>query len=140
VRPFCAAYGLNVSQRETADSILRELREEAAKYREAHKADFEKLETDFAEIAKRPGDSKEDQQKNRDDRIALNKRQQRLEEAISVGMYNRLKDRLENIPTSDQRKLRDEHVSRMQRRAASRPAGATRPASTDSQPAQAAAN
>lgn len=146
VRTFKANYNLNPAQRETADSILRELREEAAKYREAKRDEFAELESSFAAVTRsEPAKSREEIEKRSAEIRKLNEKQKQIEHPISVDMFKRLKERLESIPTADQRKTHDEHLARLEQRVQTlRRAAQTRPASSrpsvaDSQPAQATA-
>lgn len=112
VRSFCAAYKLDKSQRDSAYSLLRELREEAKKYRESRKEEFEKLEADFEKVTSRDPNLSAEEVKERAEKIReLNDKQVKLEEPIAVEMFGRLKIGLEKVPTEDQRKAREQHMT-----------------------------
>lgn len=114
VRAFKRNYQLDRSQQEVADSILRELVEEAREYREANKDAFEQLNTALDALsAAPPTDDKEERKQRQEEFRKLYRRQQELEGKINTDMFNRLKVQLEKIPTIDQRKQREEHMTRL---------------------------
>jgi len=140
VRSFVEAYKLDAGQRQTAYSILRELRGQAARYREKHQKEFDDLDARFTQITQAdPKDPKKDAaelQRAREKLEELRQRRMKLEHPIRVELFNQLLARLERIPTEDQRQERQAHLNRLnarvgyKKRPATRPAGATQPATT----------
>jgi hypothetical protein len=114
VRAFKRNYYLDRSQQEVADSILRELIQEATKYREANKEAFAQLNAALDAFSSAPRTSDKEERKQRQQEFRkLYQRKEALEQKISVDMFNRLKAQLEKIPTVDQRKQREEHLNRL---------------------------
>lgn len=104
VRIFIVDYRLDEGQQATATSVLEELRKEAASYRLANKDEFAQLESQYQELTQAaPKTDPKELEAARKKREALDKKRERLEGAISVGMFNRLKQKLLTIPRSDQR-------------------------------------
>lgn len=111
VRMFSVRYGLDASQRETAQSVLRECRDRAAAYRDKHKADFEEVTTKLKEV--KESRSKDEvtkeslaaMQKNLDQ---IREKNAELEKPISEGIFNEFKQRLDQIPTKEQRAAFDQ--------------------------------
>lgn len=138
VRNFIVQYGLDKGQQETAYSILREVREEAKRYREAHKEELAQLDAAEAELYRsNPSieadpDDKEARKREADQ---IQERRARLEQPINVGLFNRLKKQLEDIPTADQRASYRERMDRLQARINQRRAANSRPAEAGTQPA-----
>lgn len=148
VMRFKQDYRLDAGQQDTADSVLRVLRQEATVYREAHKQEFADLEAKYKEIADStpqatPEAVKEAQQKRKE----LDRKREQLEKPISVEMFNRLKTQLLAIPRGDQKAAYEKREAKLSREAelarkaftarklttqpASRPAeGETQPADT----------
>ena len=142
VRIFIQNYQLDAGQAEAARSVLREMRTEAAAYREARQNAFEALEADYAELAAaEPKRDPEALAAARDRRKELDERRQSLEAPIAKDMFERLKRQLDMIPRADQRRAHNERQARLDRIAertrsqvAARLAPTTQPA-TDTAPA-----
>lgn len=133
VRWFIQQYDLDEGQKQTAYSVLREMREEAVKYREAHKDEYARLEAAEAHVAASGPKTDPDELKRlKDENAKMAERRRELDRPISVGMFNRLKTHLEGIPTSDQRQAREGKLSRL---AAMARRPATQPEVVASQPA-----
>ncbi|NLX14078.1 MAG: hypothetical protein GXY44_10550 [Phycisphaerales bacterium] len=135
VNSFVYRYGLDQGQRETAFSILRELKDEARRLREARGSDFERIENHRKELneqlAKQDGtEAIEEHQKKI---LALNADKQRLEAPIN-GLFNKLKDRLETIPNADQRRAYSARMAGLKRFVDKKRESETQPA-TETQPA-----
>jgi hypothetical protein len=114
VRNYIQMYNFDEGQRQTAYSILRELREEAARYREAHKAEFARLDAeDRALAASSPKDDPEELKRATEQTRLRTERRMELDRPISVDMFNQLRARLEQIPTADQREDRDRRMARL---------------------------
>lgn len=114
VRKFIQDYNLDEGQRRTAYSLLNELQRDARRYRESKAAEFAEIETKEAEFgAAGPQRNPEDLKKARAEFAKLRERRQELEKPISEGMFNRLKNGLENIPTADQRRAYEAHTARL---------------------------
>ena len=114
VRMFIVDYNLDESQQVTAHSVLNELRKEAAAYRQGHKDEFAELDAKYQELTQ--SDPKTDPvelAEARKKREVLDQKRQRLEGAISVGMFNRLKKKLLTIPRSDQRQTYEARKARL---------------------------
>ncbi len=143
VNRFIQDYRLEPGQQESAQSVLRTLREEAAAYREAHKDDFAQLDARYQEIfASAPKTNPEELEKAKAKRKDLDRRRQELEKPVSVDMFERLKRQLHAIPREDQRQAFTKREQRLKRtadeaREAFAARVATRPALT--QPAGTAA-
>jgi hypothetical protein len=104
VRIFIVDFRLDESQQATANSVLEELRKEAAAYRVGHKEEFAELDAKYQELTQSaPKTDPKELVEARTKREALDKKREQLEGAISVGMFNRLKQKLLTIPRSDQR-------------------------------------
>lgn len=142
VRVFTQTYSLDESQQQTAQSILREAKQQAAQYREAHKQELSAL--DAADQAAAQGAPKADpdelKRAQEETRQRLAKRRE-IEKPISE-MFERLKNKLNDLPTSDQRRAHEARVSKLgaiARKGASQPAGlvTTRPATQQAASAEA---
>lgn len=140
VRNFIASYNLDEGQRQTAYSILREAREEARRYRDSHKAEFAELEARQKELmASNPRDE-DDQKRIKEEGKKLTERRLELERPLNKDLFDRFKERLETIPTADQKAAYEarqnalkERLARLRRPA---PGTATLPAGTaETQPA-----
>ena len=104
VRMFIVDYRLDEAQQAASWSVLEDLRKEASAYRLAHKDAFTELEAKYLELAQAdPKTDPKELEKVRSKREALDKKREQLEGSISVGMFNRLKQKLSVIPRSDQR-------------------------------------
>lgn len=127
VRYFIQTYNLDEGQRQTAYSALRELQEEAKKYREAHKDRYAKLDAVEAQVAASgPKTDPEELKHLKEQNAKLAQQRRELDRPISEGMFNRLKNMLEAIPTSDQRLAREQKLAKLN--SFQPPAAATRPA------------
>jgi hypothetical protein len=114
VRSFILDYGLRPGQQETAYSILRELKKEAARYREKHATRFASLEARYNEIynsAKKT--TPEELKKAQETLKSLREEQLELERPIREELYNQLLRRLNRIPTQDQRRSYREHMGKL---------------------------
>jgi len=143
VKNFIAIYNLDSGQQQTALSVLRTLREEAARYRDAHKDEYSKLEAEEAAMAKaEPKTDHEDLKKSMDQARERMEHRRRLEKPIGE-MFVRLKNQLERIPTGDQRRARQAAMDKLaawSRRGSTKPAVITSaPASTQPEAAEASA-
>ncbi len=136
VRMFILDYRLDEGQQVTARSVLDELRKEAAAYRLAHKDEFADLDAKYQELTQaEPKTDPKELEAARQKREILDKRREKLEGAISVAMFNRLKQKLLTIPRSDQREAFEKHKARLdtvarQARAQMEARTATQPAAT----------
>jgi predicted nuclease with TOPRIM domain len=140
VRNFINQYNLDQGQRETAYSILREAREEAGRYRESHKAEFAELEARQKELAASNPDKEEDLKRIKEEGRKLTERRAELEKPLTEELFARFKERLDTIPTADQRAAYEarqtalkERLAKLRQsaRTATLPAGVgTRPAGT----------
>jgi len=139
VRSFIVEYNLDAGQQQTAYSILRELKDQAGRYREEHKQEFQEMEAKLAELSQgRPMTTDEERKNAREEHEKLEARQTDLERVIRVGMSNQLLARLDRIPTSDQRRTREARLHALNvrgGRATTAPATTTQPAGTTSRPA-----
>ena len=144
VRRFIEDYRLDQGQQETAQSILRQLRKEAADYREAHKSEFDELDAKYQGlIVVDPKTDPEQAERIKQERHKLDAQRERLARSISVSMFNRLKQKLQTIPRADQRQAYEQRRARLQQVAArarsayearvtgSRPAPASQPTERD---------
>ena len=141
VRSFIEAYNLDKGQQETARSILREMKDKAARYREKNKDKLASIENQLKALStsgakKTPADIEQAVKQRK-------KLQQSLAETykpIREGMWQELLHRLERIPTDDQRQARAAYSERLNKRlgrdkkpdvasSQSRPAATTQPAS-----------
>lgn len=134
VRAFIQMYSLDDSQQQSAQSLLREAKEQAAHYREAHKGELSELDAadkagSSAAIKQDPEERKRVQEEARH-RMEFRRE---LEKPISE-MFTRLKARLEELPTIEQRQGRQQRLAKLE---AIGKRGTTRPAITvlSSQPA-----
>lgn len=145
VRNFINQYNLNQGQRETAYSILREAREEAGRYRDSHKAEFAELEARQKELAASNPRDEDDQKRIKEEGRKLTERRAELEKPLSEELFARFKERLETIPTADQRAAYEtrqnalkDRLAKLRRTSttATLPAGVgTRPAGAETRPA-----
>lgn len=136
VRNFIARFDLNEGQQQTAQSILREAREEAARYRDSHKEEFAQLTAKQKELTASDPKSEAEVKQAKQDGRKLTERQAELEKPLNEDLFNRFKERLETIPTADQRAAYDarqaaikERLAKLRARATTAPA-TTRPAAT----------
>jgi hypothetical protein len=131
VRMFVQMYNLDESQRNTAYSVLRTMKEEATRYRDAKKEEFARLAAADAEAAKSGPKSDPDQLKAAQEEARRRVEARRELEQPIAAMFERLKAELQKIPTSEQRAAREAKIQKLQAMARG---GATRPA-TNSAPA-----
>ncbi|HSW47146.1 MAG TPA: hypothetical protein VLM89_16405 [Phycisphaerae bacterium] len=114
VRMFIVNYRLDDGQQSAANSVLDETRKEAAAYRLAHKDEFAELEARYQELTQAdPKTDPKELEQVREKREGLDKRRKNLEDAISVGMFDRLKQKLLGIPRSDQREAFEKRKSQL---------------------------
>jgi hypothetical protein len=147
VRNFIARYNLDESQQQTAQSILREAREEATRYRDSHKDEFTELAAKQKDLTASNPKTEEDVKRAKEEGRKLTERQAELEKPLTEELFSRFKDRLEKIPTTDQRAAYEARQTAIKERLAVLRAKATtmptttRPATTrpaTSRPAEAA--
>jgi hypothetical protein len=125
VRTFIQMYNLDEGQQQTANSILRESKEQAVNYREGHKTEFAQL--DAADQAVVRSDIKKDPEELKKVQEETRKRVERrreLEKPISE-IFERLKGRLNDLPTAEQRRVYNERFSKLEtrgRKTSSKPA------------------
>lgn len=119
VQAFVRKYSLDASQRDTAYGVLKELRGRAAEYFISHRTDLQDL-TRRAEKA------------SEEVRAAVERERETLTQPIAL-MFQELKDRLEMLPTEQQRAAAAVAAASQ----ASRPAGTTQAPGAGSQPADA---
>jgi RNA polymerase sigma factor (sigma-70 family) len=97
-RRFIETYRLDVSQQQTAHAILRQMYDEATRYRQSHRDRIARLEAGLAG-AGNPTTSRPDQEVR-----TLVREREAIDRPIQVDMLNRLKERLDRIPTANQRR------------------------------------
>lgn len=135
VRNYIQSYKLDKGQQQTALSILRELKEEAARYRESNKDRFTEVETATRAIRERHPKTDPDGLKKYQEETAKVARQKAELERPITALFDQLRSRVEAIPTIDQRRARQAEIDRLRsaaRRPASRPeVAATKPSSTN---------
>lgn len=132
LRNFIRSYKLNEGQQQTAYSILRELKAEAARYRETNKERFAEMEATLKSIRERtPKTDLAELAKYQAETARITRQRADLERPI-VSLFDQLRSRVEAIPTVDQRKARQAELDRL--RAAARRPHSTQPAV--SQPAE----
>jgi len=136
VKHFIRSYRLDEGQQQTAYSILRELKQAAARYRDSHKEEFAELDTRLQSLSGRtPKTNPADLEQYKKQYSSIRDHRQRLERPIS-SLYEQLRSRLDGIPTSDQRREFNLRIARtnrprgaMAKRPSSQPVGSeTRPA------------
>ncbi len=131
VRIFIQDYNLDKGQQQTAYSVLRQLREEAKRYRDAHKDEFTKLETSENEaIHSPPKTNLEELKRSQDEARQRADRRKELQRPLAE-LFDRLKAKLDEIPTAEQRlarQQRDNKLSQLARPRTTQPASATQPA------------
>lgn len=121
VRNFIQSYKLDEGQQQTAMSILRELKDEATRYRESNKARFAELEAAQKAIRERtPKTDPEGLAQYQSETTRISKQHGDLERPI-IALFEQLRTRVEAIPTVDQRRARQAQVDRL-RVASRRPA------------------
>ncbi len=135
VNSFVYRYGLDQGQRETAYSILREMKDEARRLREARGPEFERIATRRKELneqlTKQDGSNNiEEYQKKM---LEISAEKQKLETPIR-GLFNKLKERLETIPNADQRRAYDTRMAGLKKFMDKKHESETKPAS-ETQPA-----
>jgi hypothetical protein len=137
VRSFIVDYNLDAGQQATARSILRELREEATRYRQRNEEKFKALDEKLKEIyASDAMTDPEERKKAMEKARKINDEINELERPIRQDLFKQLLLRLDRIPTEDQRRMRREKDERLVRagglttRTASHPE-TTRPATTN---------
>ena len=137
VRMFIQMYNLDEGQRNTAYSVLRTMKEEAARYREAKKEEFARLAAADAEAAKSGPKSDPEQLKKAQEEARQRVEARRELEQPIAAMFERLKAELNKIPTSEQRAAREAKLQKLQALARG---NTTRPATTSTAPAGTAQN
>lgn len=133
VNSFIMDYNLDAGQRETARSILRELREDATRYRERNKEKFDALNAKLKEIYNSEAKTDPEEKAKAAESIKkINEEINSLERPIREDLWRQLLARLDRIPTEDQRRMRKEKQERL----ISRLAGGKRPTTreADSRP------
>ncbi len=142
VRNFIKSYKLDDGQQATAFSILRELKDEAARYRDTNKDRFTELQAAQKAIRERvPKTDPDELAKYQAETARVAKQRAELERPIAA-LFDQLRSRVDAIPTQDQRKARQAELDRLRamvnRHSASRPeTAASHPAATSAAPAAA---
>jgi hypothetical protein len=114
VNSFISEYRLDAGQQETARSIMRELREEAGRYREKRQEDFAAIDKKIKEITESgPKTDPEEQKKAQETVSKLIEQKVQLEQPIREDLWRQLMARLERIPTEDQRRVRNERMAKI---------------------------
>lgn len=132
VRNFIKSYKLDEGQQQTAFSILRELKGEAARYRDNNKEKFTKMDESLKSIRERsPKTDPAELAKYQEETAQVAKQRADLERPITA-LFDQLRSRVEAVPTVDQRKARQAELDRI-RLASRRPA--SQPVVASSQPA-----
>jgi hypothetical protein len=106
LRMFVIRYALDASQKETAQSVLRECRDRADAYREKHKAEFDDITAKMKELREshaKENVTKESLDAARKAHDQLREKKTELEKPISEGIFNEFKQRLDQIPTKEQK-------------------------------------
>ncbi len=117
VSSFIAEYNLDAGQQGTARSILRELKEEAKRYRERNQEKLTALNDQLKELyASEPKTDPEERKKASEEIKKLNDRLNELEKPIREDLWRQLLTRLDRIPTEDQRRMHREKQERMMAR------------------------
>lgn len=131
VKNFIKSYKLDEGQQQTALSILRELKDEATRYRESNKDRFAALEAEQKAVTERSEKTDADAlAKYKEETAKIRKQKVELERPI-LALFDQLRSRVEAVPTVEQRKARQAEVDRV-RLASRRPT--TRPVVTTTQP------
>jgi hypothetical protein len=137
VKNFIARYGLDDGQSQTANSILREAREEATRYRDSHKEEFAEMDAKQKTLAASDPKGDEEVKRIKEEGRKLTERKAELEKPLNEELFARFKERLETIPTADQRatyearqKAIKDRLAMLRSRTATTLPAATRPAST----------
>lgn len=135
VNSFVYRYGLDQGQRETAFSILRELKDEARRLRETRAPDFERIENQRKELNEQltKQDSANLVEQYQKKMLELNADKQKLEVPIR-GLFDKLKARLETIPNADQRRAYNMRMADLKKFVEERRSSETQPAA-ETQPA-----
>jgi hypothetical protein len=132
VRSFVQSYKLDEGQKQTAMSILRELKEEATRYRDSNKEKFTEVDASAKAVRERsPKTDPQELAKYQAETLQIKKRRDELERPIAA-LFDQLRTRVEAIPTVEQRKARQSEIDRLRafaRRPTSQPAD-TQPATT----------
>jgi len=138
VRNFIAWYDLDAGQRETAGSILREAREEVARYRESHKTEFAELEARQSQLTASNPKGDDELKRVKEEGRKLTERRMELEKPLNEDLFARFKERLNTIPTADQKARYESRQNTLKEKLAKmrRSTGTTLPAGT--QPADSA--
>ncbi len=147
LRAFAVRYGLDDSQKETAQSVLRECRDRARDYREKHKAETDEIDAKMKELKEsrsKQGASKESLAEAAKQLDELRAKKVELEKPISQGIFAEFKHRLDQIPTKEQKlafeqkeKARLEAIrQRMEADKKASELPTTRPAASATAPAQ----
>ncbi len=131
VRNFIRSYKLDEGQQQTAQSVLRELKAEATRYRDANKEKFTEMDASLKAIRERsPKTDPGDLAKYQEETSKIVKQKAELERPIAA-LFDQLRSRVEAVPTVDQRKARQSELDRI-RAAARRPT--SQPVVAGSQP------
>jgi len=134
VRRFIEDYRLDQNQQETAYSLLRQMRQDAASYREAGDKEFSVLKNQYQELARIDAKTEPEAYKRAKKEVSkLDARYEKLSRPIKA-IFNRLKQKLEAIPRADQRQAFNQRRTRLQKVAA-RAQAAYQARITGSQPA-----
>jgi hypothetical protein len=136
VKAFIVRYNLDEGQKRTAESILREARQEVSRYRDSHKDEFSEIDAKLKDLIASNPQGDDEVKRAKEEGRKLTERKAELEKPLNEELFARFKERLETIPTADQRaadearqKSLNERLTQIRKRAATMPA-TTRPATT----------
>ncbi len=114
VNSFIAEYNLDAGQQGTARSILRELKDEAKRYRERNQEKLTALDNQLKEMySSEPKTDPEERKKAAEQIKRINGQLNELERPIREDLWRQLLIRLDRIPTEDQRRMHREKRDRM---------------------------
>ena len=131
VNSFIMEYNLDAGQRETAQSILRELRGEATRYRERNKEKLSALNARVQEITDSGPKTDPDERKKAAETVKkVYEEINTVERPIREDLWRQLLSRLDRIPTEEQRRLRKEKQDRLIAKVTAGKRVETRPADT----------
>jgi hypothetical protein len=121
VRNFIIEYDLDPPQRQAALTILREMKDRAAKHRKRYAEEFAKIEAQFKQIVDSPpAQGKEEREKRLEKRRDLYRDYKEKEGEISGRMTRELLARLDKIPTAEQKRRREAHMAGLNKRSGTR--------------------
>lgn len=125
VKGFIRKYELDKAQIETANAILKECKERAAKYRESHKAEIEAAKERLVELLKN-----RDREKIKETRTRINDLNKPIADLFGI-----LQERVNKIPTESQRAAHEQTREAADKKATVRSKSSTKPV-TGAKPAR----